>query len=993
MSDVEQRRRLRPRQSAVSRADLLWLLHVLGDEDGTEAAGLLGFRRVEGDAPVDEPMPPPMPRPPRKPEPRVVARRPPLRATHFAVVEHQSFPSAPIEDEGSGEGPIFESVASKPALLPPRTSLSPARRLAVLLRHQLRLPRAGSELDTARLLEHLARGRALPRHLPRLSRPHWGADAALAIDFSLPAMPLREDLIDLADVAHTLSAGRLTMLWRDPTRGWLQRQPGRGADWREVGEAPLVRAHTWLLAGNVGSLSPDPAASRAWRVRIKRHLRSGGEVAMLAGGFTPDWRQSLPRQVRLALWERGRRPVPGRTMATSYDGRGDVNRLLAALSLAVVVEPALLRDIRLVLGLSTACELAAWNHRHVENCAIGMQLRRDQLAGYRERLKRDEPLHVRQRLAQTIARHHAAHSQLIRMEEAALAAEIAGWQTELAREQWRMAARTLERAPASTAARELSSYLERTGLRAHPGLWPAVPALADAYVIARRDALRQGAVVPEGMPAVSLGRHLASNEAGAVAGPLWIVRRGNELVARSQPPEDGDFTLLESLPTNGLELEVPGRGRHWQALEEHPVRLDTLLPGAGPWTIRTPWVEALIAEIPRPSWALGWEFDHEGLHAWAPSPLGQAVRLDWFPPGYGGDYRWPPSAQGFNTTGVPIGNAIWMGADLEFGLYVDVPFGMATQRFRWIEPGEFVMGSPDTEPERRSNEGPQHVVRLTEGFWLADTACSQAVWEAVTGSNPSQFQKDPQNPVEQVSWDDVQGFLQKVGERLPGVKAELPTEAEWEYACRAGTETAFNLGDRITPSQANYDGRKAYADGQIIEYRERTIPVKSFVPNPWGLYQMHGNVWEWCADGMRPYDGEAQENPRGENGSAIDAPRVVRGGSWGDVPRGLRAAYSGQGPRDWRFAYLGFRFALRSPSPSGGAERPPEAAATTEGAGVGDFLPLSVEGGRGSYLDYAMSVIAPSDKDSRGPIPWKTLRETLVPSKAKRSRAKKGGKR
>ena len=257
-------------------------------------------------------------------------------------------------------------------------------------------------------------------------------------------------------------------------------------------------------------------------------------------------------------------------------------------------------------------------------------------------------------------------------------------------------------------------------------------------------------------------------------------------------------------------------------------------------------------------------------------------------------------------------------------------FRSPVQRFRWIEPGEFVMGSPDAEQERFDYEGPQNLVRLTEGFWLADTACSQAVWEAVTGSNPSNFKDDPQNPVELVSWDDVGEFLKKVGELLPGVKAELPTEAEWEYACRAGTETAFNWGDGITSAQANYDGNFTYADGPTGESRGKTVPVRSFAPNAWGLYQMHGNVWEWCADGVRLYGGEVQENPRGETGYGADAPRVVRGGSWSFGPWGLRAAYRYQWRRVRLNVLQGFRFSLRSTSPAGGAERLPEAGLTRD---------------------------------------------------------------
>ena len=292
------------------------------------------------------------------------------------------------------------------------------------------------------------------------------------------------------------------------------------------------------------------------------------------------------------------------------------------------------------------------------------------------------------------------------------------------------------------------------------------------------------------------------------------------------------------------------------------------------------------------------------------------------------DLTYPPDPLRGPPAFPPVCACAW--GDDRYGLWIDVVIGGPVQRFRWIEPGEFVMGSPDTEPGHQSNEGPQHVVRLTEGIWLGETACSQAVWAAVTGSNRSGFKEDPQNPVEQVSWDDVEAFLKKVGQLLPGVKAELPTEAEWEYACRAGTETAFSWGDGITPAQANYDGTHAYADGPTGEYREKTVPVKSFAPNAWGLYQMHGNVWEWCADGMRPYDGQVQENPRGETGAAAEAPRVVRGGSWLHVPGWLRAACRDRRRRGGRSVNLGFRFSLRSTSLAKGAERLPEAGLTRD---------------------------------------------------------------
>ena len=173
----------------------------------------------------------------------------------------------------------------------------------------------------------------------------------------------------------------------------------------------------------------------------------------------------------------------------------------------------------------------------------------------------------------------------------------------------------------------------------------------------------------------------------------------------------------------------------------------------------------------------------------------------------------------------PAGALAW--GDDACGLWIDVDLAGVVQRFRWIEPGEFMMGSPDDEPEREKDEGPRHRVRLTTGFWLADTACTQALWRAVMGGkNPSRFQEDERNPVENVSWDEVSGFLRRLASLVPGIVAELPTEAEWEYACRAGSETPFHFGATITPERANYDGNYPYA-GEKGDYRQNTVPVKT----------------------------------------------------------------------------------------------------------------------------------------------------------------------
>jgi formylglycine-generating enzyme required for sulfatase activity len=269
----------------------------------------------------------------------------------------------------------------------------------------------------------------------------------------------------------------------------------------------------------------------------------------------------------------------------------------------------------------------------------------------------------------------------------------------------------------------------------------------------------------------------------------------------------------------------------------------------------------------------------------------------------------------FTATFPPIFPAPWAcewGED-RFGLFMVLNYQGVRQRFRWIAPGTFKMGSPETESERYEDEV-LHSVTLTQGFWLADSACTQALWTAVMSENPSRFQDDINNPVENVNWEDAQRFIARLNEAIPDLHARLPSEAEWEYACRAGTSTPFSFGENITPVQVNYDGNYPYADGAKGLNRQKTVAVKSLPPNAWGLYEMHGNVWEWCADLFGDYAPEAAVDPSGpEEGSY----RVLRGGSWF-----IYGGYARSAPRHrydpaLRDDGIGFRLALGRPGASG----------------------------------------------------------------------------
>ncbi len=263
--------------------------------------------------------------------------------------------------------------------------------------------------------------------------------------------------------------------------------------------------------------------------------------------------------------------------------------------------------------------------------------------------------------------------------------------------------------------------------------------------------------------------------------------------------------------------------------------------------------------------------------------------------------------------GLPEPWASEWGED-RFGPFMGFSVGKVVQRMRWVPPGEFMMGSPESEVGRFDDEGPQHHVTLTHGFWLADTPCTQDLWQAVMGENPSHFSDVTRRPVEQVSWDDCQRFCSKLEALVPGLGARLPSEAEWEYACRGGTTGATWVGE------LDLQGSKARAIDPIAWYsgnsESSTHPVGQKQANPFGLYDMLGNVWEWCEDWDGPYVSGFAIDPQGPRAGSY---RVFRGGSWSSHARLVRAAFRLWYSPGGRYDYLGFRLA-RGLAPSQGAE-------------------------------------------------------------------------
>jgi formylglycine-generating enzyme required for sulfatase activity len=291
------------------------------------------------------------------------------------------------------------------------------------------------------------------------------------------------------------------------------------------------------------------------------------------------------------------------------------------------------------------------------------------------------------------------------------------------------------------------------------------------------------------------------------------------------------------------------------------------------------------------------------------------------------DTAWHPLVSGCP----PVWASAW-GQD-SYGVWVEFEIktpggGEVAHRMRWIPPGLFLMGSPKDEPGRYDDEGPRHEVRLSRGYWLFDTPCTQTLWEAVMGRNPSRL-RSPKRPVENVSWEDCQKFLEAINGRIDGLELVLPSEAQWEYACRAGSSTTTYAGNLKILGERNaplLDGIAWYGGNSGVDFElaegydstnwpekqyphesAGTHPVGLKAPNAWGLYDMLGNVWEWCLDGHRQYSSDSVVDPVGPLQEGVD--RVLRGGCWYDYARSVLAAYRDAGHPGDRDDGVGLRCA------------------------------------------------------------------------------------
>ena len=861
---------------------------------------------------------------------------------------------ADCQPRPSAQAPLHIGLVS-------RSRLWPALRQSAASTHD-------GGVDLPQLMRQLARAHT-PVRLPRCQRSTWAGSLWVLQDVSVRLAPYQRDFDAVVDELLRLRGADGMTLWRFtdlPSQVHARETAREARSWATDLPRPAPGTRVLVLS-DMGALAPGPAIERAWEPQLRQWRHAGADVrawlparpaqvpaalASLAGLHCLAGRAGARRQ--LGAWA-----TPAQRQAEHQRLAQLAEQLMVLASCAVHLSPALLRALRhLDTGLRAepALEAVFWTSAQVQTSRLSRALAPGHAPRYRQRLT-ERPAAMQGQVLSTLQSHHAVHgrstgaveSLLWHAHAAAVASQTPQALSALAEAlQWFQAfdATALSdlalAAPAHGFAADLlqRQQADARGWSSHSG------ALAPLW------ALSGQAELPPGLDA-NLALAAKGRQRVGVNSPMWhrflIVQRG--LCAWLWPEPlalpRGASVMFGVASASAVVVQLANGQRHYVPLNSQPVMLTRLADDVLPVVLTLDDMVVTLEKVVRPAWAQEWARHRDGLYALGPKIGGTVVsqrdgvqdRFDQVQAGgtgpdhpFGLYYRYGPhdSMVVWSSDSVYAAKrtTLQWGLDAEHGISADLTIRGVEQRFRWLPPGEFWIGSPDDEHDRRGNEGPRHRVCLSQGLWLADTACTQALWLAVMGGkNPSHFADNPLNPVTRVSWDDVQAFLAKLQPLLPpGCVAVLPTEAEWEYACRAGTSTPFSFGNDITPEQVNYDCNFPYRDGDKAQYRNHPVPVKSLPANDWGLYEMHGNVWEWCADGARGIREPSSYPKLGVDAWRVDpfqppkqgpkARRVLRGGSWLGHAHRVRSASRYAYERGYHFDDFGFRLALRSSSTS-----------------------------------------------------------------------------
>ena len=748
-------------------------------------------------------------------------------------------------DDGPTELPPW---LTDPVRQPEPAELAAWRELVPVLRGSLAAPAETRMPDVAKIVGQICSARACSR-LPKRKRRRWGQSVTVIEDRSDRLIPYWQDQARVAACLSRLYPRQMFrhgLIW-EGLDSPLPADPDatRGGFW------PPQEGGSVVVLGDLGGLAADGGdLARHWAGWGAQLRDLGGRGLALTPVPAAAHAPAVGAVWDILAWER----------SLGFFGQAALGelalQLLSALSLASRIEPGLLREVRLRLGLPAAVESLVWQSAGLSSrSSVAATLRADAAQSLRERFQA-LPADTQRSVLQSLHR----------------------WRGGLPREVWFAEIQGLPKP-----LRERLPYAEDAES-------------ADGYFAA-------------------LGRRLHGT--GGTAAPAGLLAWYRFVAPRLRPGHENDGEL--GVHFQRLYRAAFAESRHAPGLPGYDPALVGPDDGKPPRRYRIDQFAGELAISP---------FDPLQVSAACYSPLAIVASVSGeikIEPQTDSVFETESVSNDFWETGEPPPWADDWGRD-EHGAWVTFSVmgkdGLrASQKMRWIEPGSFLMGSPETEAERFGNEGPQHEVHIQRGYWLFDTACTQALWQSVMNSNPSRY-KGANRPVEYVSWYDAQQFMLALNQRLPGLDLGLPSETQWEYACRAGTQTPFSFGGNITPEQVNYNGTLPYAGGERAKYRQETVPVKNLPVNSWGLYEMHGNVWEWVQDEWHvdytnaPMDGRVWDIVKNPQGMARAIDRVLRGGSWRNSARGCRSAFRHHGQPDDRDGSLGFRARVQGREPS-----------------------------------------------------------------------------
>lgn len=932
------RRIMRP----VGRADLMQLIDELGLARARQLAHLLDFEAPPaepGDAPtVDH----------RETDREAAKVSPPPDAPAVSIDERPLAPvpcwlPARLEPVGEepeplvGPGLELADVCTDPDVLPAPPAhepLMPWSRLWSRLRERLLTTAPGVAVDVQRLVRNLASGVAV-RRVPRRRQRRWASRVSIWVDASTRLGPFAPDSRDVIDRLRSAIGA-----WAVDVRFIVDRDPAEanidGGDLTVVGDSRIDWDSPVLLLGDVGACSPRKSERAVWQRTTERLGWQRHRFTALVPVPRSRWGAQPVEAWNPLAWS----PDVARDSAASEEQwqreRDErATQLLRLASLATVVEPELLRALRLLLGFDAAAEVDAWSHPAVACAAPWLILHPGHAASWRKELaeqtdRADRALAARARVL--VRRWHARSDAALRHTEAMIWRGVTGDHP---------VDDDLDATEAAAEAKALEDSLAFAG-RLH-------------RTAAGRDDVgtrRYGQVLLPSLPAEVLRAPVVGEALQRIYASCYQGIDGPVPAGIDRHVLEAERRRIEQLTGGGGGPIDPGE--LWQVRQVGRMLRFERAPASHVWD----------QGPPRPGSPVAW------LRA-----AGERLTVWWL-----GQDRGEPKGRNFTLgqglevalvgeSGVPGDVAIvtdrstltlerlvkpepWacgMGRD-RHGLWADADILGVIQRFRYVPPGTVRLGSPEGEEGRFDDEGPTHPVTWTRGYWLADTPVTQALWEAVMGGNknPSEFMSATR-PVEKVSWQDCHRFIEVLARREEALEprerleARMPSEAEWEYACRGGTETATWRGDLKILGENNaplldeiawYGGNsgvgfelakgvssRGWPNKQYAHGKAGTRPVATRAANPLGLHDMLGNVWEWCADTYGPYEAGAQEDPRVREGAG--SRRVMRGGSWSDLARYVRAAARNAWHPGNAYSSLGFRLA-RGPAPGqAGLVQPP----------------------------------------------------------------------